>query len=96
MVELDATRHRGWSYAVGWSQDFAAFLARAWKPREKPKRTRQGVLLFLHSLSATGGNLEEAAKRCALAVSDRERGVEHEDSDYERRYIAAVLRASAP
>jgi|GEM_PF-5340245 len=89
MAALDATRLRGWSYGVGWNQDSLSYLARAWKPREKPYRTRQGVLLVLHSLSATGETLDEAAGRCAVCVANRERGVEHE-SEHERRFISSV------
>jgi len=90
MEALDATRLRGWSYGAGWSHDSLAYLARAWKPREKPHRTRQGVLLVLHSLSATGDTLDEAAERCASCVANRERGVEHE-SECERRFVATVI-----
>lgn len=92
MAALELTRHRGWSYAVGWHQEQRAYQARAWKPRPQPKRTRQGVLLVLHSLSATGDTLDQAAELCAACVVRRESGVEHEDylSDCERRFVETV------
>jgi hypothetical protein len=92
MATLELTRHRGWSYAVGWHQEQRAYHARAWKQRPQPKRTKQGVLLVLHSLSATGDTLDQAAELCAACVVRRESGVEHEDylSDCERRFVEVV------
>lgn len=89
MAELDKTRQQGWSYAAGWSFDEKSYVARAWKPRENPHRTPNGVTLVLHSVSASGESLESSAVRCAERVRNRDDG-EPCLSDYERRFVVDV------
>jgi hypothetical protein len=89
MKALEDLRADGWSYCVGWHQGQKSYLARAWKERERPHKTSQGVVLFLHSLSSTGETLDVAAETCAACVHRRIAGLEHE-SDYERDFIRSV------
>lgn len=89
MADLDKTRQQGWSYAAGWSYDSLSYVARAWKPREKPHRTPNGVTLVLHSVSAAADSLETAAVRCAERARNRDAG-EPGLSEYERRFVVDV------
>ena len=73
MAQLDATKERGWSYKVGYSQDMRMYLARAIRILDRPRtcpiyRTRE----YFDVLSACGRDIEEAASRCARKVVWRE------------------------
>jgi hypothetical protein len=69
MEQLDALRQHGWSYWAGYSHDYQAYIARAWKPRPKPTRVKSvgGVdrVVLTWCVSACGSTLEEAAVQCA-------------------------------
>lgn len=73
MAALDACKDRGWSYQVGYSHDYRAYVARAIRPLDKPRtcpiyRTRE----LFDVLSGMGASCEEAASRCARKVLWRE------------------------
>lgn len=75
MAQLDTLRLSGWSYWAGYSHDFKSFLARAWKPRERPQRFKapggKDVTLVNFSVSSLGDSLEDAAVKCAdMAAND--------------------------
>ena len=72
MANLDKLRPLGWSYWAGYSHDFRSYVARAWKPLEKPTRVRApggaDVILLTYCTSAMGDTLEGAALACADKV----------------------------
>jgi hypothetical protein len=94
MADLDAQRSNGWSYAVGWSQDIRMYLARAWKTRRKPLRTPHGVILVMHTVSASADDFEAAAFECSKMARHRNANEDEGLSEYERSYAEYVQRAS--
>lgn len=52
MSHLQQLTTRGWSWSLGYSHDYLGYVAKAWRPWEKPYKTPEGVTLFLHNVSA--------------------------------------------
>lgn len=65
MSKLDSLRSDGWSYQVGYSQNFKSYMAKAWKPRPKPEKVPSPggghVTLVDFWASAIGDSIEHAA-----------------------------------
>ena len=75
MAQLEELRKQGWSYTVGYNHDYKAYLAQAWKWRDKPERFEAPgggwITLFRFCCSALGDSLESAASQAAhFAATD--------------------------
>jgi hypothetical protein len=66
--KIDALRQDGWSYHVGYNQQFKAYQARIWRDRDKPLyvKTKGGgtLAIMTECIGALGLTIEEAISLC--------------------------------
>ena len=70
MSKLEQLKADGWSYYVGYQQDFKAYVARIWKDRPKPTwiltPLGQRIIVFRWCYSGQGLDIESAIEDCLV------------------------------